>query len=323
MPYSEGARTRTSQSTSGASKRRKVDATSEAGPSSSFNGSGSSADRGRGRGRARGRGRGRGGGGSRGGRQADGPKRARRQGGHAKSKRGADDADEDDTKPGLSKMKAALRQTKRLLAKDDLPPDARQQAQRRLQALTHDVQTRERENVERENARNSHRARFFERQKLVRRIKQLKTTLSEEEAKDASVIEAQLFEARVRLNYVLNWPHEHPYVALFPARGDAPFVSLDEMISADVSPNRATTNESYSRAHTVRAEMEAAMRRGEMTEPETLLEAGERRVKSGEEAKRRRDETEDRDADDSDEEEGLAADDFFAQGGSDSDEDQA
>ncbi|CEH13248.1 Uncharacterized conserved protein [Ceraceosorus bombacis] len=239
MPLSE--RTHTSQSTSSASKRRKVDATSEAGPSSSFNGSGSSGDRGR---------------------------------GHAKSKGGADDADEDDTKPGLSKMKAALRQTKRLLARDDLPPDARQQAQRRLQALTHDVQTRERENVERENARNSHRARFFERQKLVRRIKQLKTTLSQGEAKDASVTEAQLFEARVRLNYVLNWPHEHPYVALFPARGDAPFVSLDEMISADVSPNRATTDESHSRAHKVRAEMEAAMRRGEMTDPETLLEAG-------------------------------------------------
>lgn len=100
---------------------------------------------------------------------------------------------------GISKIKASLRQTKRLLAKENLAPDVRQEAERRLISLEQDLETRQSSEHDRKNAERYHKVRFFERQKLVRLIKKIKKTADGE----SKAVKADLREKRVLLNYVL------------------------------------------------------------------------------------------------------------------------
>lgn len=123
---------------------------------------------------------------------------------------------------GASKIKAALRQTRRLLAKvrerildseiscphlnlsalplhrqPNLAQDVRQEAERRLISLEADLAKREESEKERKNADRYHKVRFFERQKLVRQIKKIK------KGKGTANDDEELKEKRVLLNYVL------------------------------------------------------------------------------------------------------------------------
>jgi hypothetical protein len=133
--------------------------------------------------------------------------------------------------PGVSKLKAQLRQTRRLLAKvspspkrmsafpvptlqDDLAADVRVETERRLKSLQNDLEKAEVANKEKALAVRYHKVKFFgqftsdlithddlkrpietERQKLIRKISQVK--------KQTPVDEGQLFALRVDLNYVL------------------------------------------------------------------------------------------------------------------------
>ena len=133
--------------------------------------------------------------------------------------------------PGVSKLKAQLRQTRRLLAKvfsglnrtpvcpvpilqDDVAADVRVETERRLKSLQKDLEEAEIASKERMLAVRYRRVKFFgqfvpdlithhylnkmvktERQKLLRKINQVK--------KQPSVDEDRLFALRVDLNYVL------------------------------------------------------------------------------------------------------------------------
>ncbi|KOS14268.1 rrna-processing protein efg1 [Malassezia pachydermatis] len=144
------------------------------------------------------RGRGRGGGGARG--------RGRGRGGarnYSKSQ------PRDVT--GVNKLKSIMRQTKRLLSKDSITPGARIEAERRLLAIERELEERAQSNKERTLAARYHKVKFFERQKLVRRIKQLLRSIDASE--NTKSLRAELYESRVFLNYVLR------YVALFGDRG--------------------------------------------------------------------------------------------------------
>ncbi|KAF9647727.1 hypothetical protein BDM02DRAFT_3097669 [Thelephora ganbajun] len=114
--------------------------------------------------------------------------------------------------PGVSKLKAQLRQTRRLLAKDNLAADARVETERRLKSLQKDLEKTEIANKERVLAVRYHKVKFFDRQKLLRKINQVK--------KQTPVDEDQLFALRVDLNYVLHYPKLRKYVALFPSTTD-------------------------------------------------------------------------------------------------------
>ncbi|KAL1413172.1 18S rRNA maturation protein [Vanrija albida] len=124
--------------------------------------------------------------------------------------------------PGLSKLKGSIRQTKRLLAKDNLEPSLRVQTQRRLAALEADLATAQKRDVERKNGAKYHAVKFFERQKLTRVIKRAQRALGADKplkGKKLAKAEAELADARVMLNYVLHFPNTQKYISLFPSDG--------------------------------------------------------------------------------------------------------
>ncbi|THV06652.1 hypothetical protein K435DRAFT_815756 [Dendrothele bispora CBS 962.96] len=121
-----------------------------------------------------------------------------------------------DSLPGVQKIKSALRQTRRLLAKDNLAADVRVKAERKLKSLEEDLAKAEQNKKERKMATKYHRIKFFERQKVVRKIKQLKKSLSQADNVSSAKLESELFEQRVNLNYILHYPKTKKYISLFP-----------------------------------------------------------------------------------------------------------
>ncbi|GAC97262.1 hypothetical protein PHSY_004847 [Pseudozyma hubeiensis SY62] len=154
--------------------------------------------------------------------------------------------------PGASKIKASIRQTKRLLAKPNLAPGTKIEAERRLKSLESDLEVASRKQVEKSRASRYHRVKFVERQKLVRRIARCKRNLarlesgksaqgsdSEGEASDdddagygkqkakeskmsKEELETLLEWLRELLQYVVQYPADLRYVALFPNAEEGP-----------------------------------------------------------------------------------------------------
>lgn len=154
--------------------------------------------------------------------------------------------------PGASKIKASIRQTKRLLAKSNLAPGTKIEAERRLKSLESDLEVASRKQVEKSRASRYHRVKFVERQKLVRRIARCKRNLarlesgksaqesdSEGEASDdddagygkqkakeskmsKEELETMLKWLRELLQYVVQYPADLRYVALFPNAEEGP-----------------------------------------------------------------------------------------------------
>ena len=137
------------------------------------------------------------------------------------------------TLPGVQKIKASLRQTRRLLAKvgssdsvpaqsdvtckDNLAADIRVETERRLKALEADLQKAELVRKERTLATKYHKVKFFgeigsgtsahcsqriERQKVVRKIAQTKKRIVSADG-NSDHLESTLFDLRVDLNYIL------------------------------------------------------------------------------------------------------------------------
>lgn len=180
---------------------------------------------------------------------------------------GNDEADGEES-IGVNKVKAALRQTKRLLAKDKLSALSRQDAERRLAALEDELERRTNAQKERKNAQRYHKVRFFERQKLTRRIGKAKRRLAENDLSDEHKKEAEdeLATSRILLNYVLHFPMTQKYVALFPNTGPSP---LDEQGADDDDESNA----SRERMRKVQAQIIEAMKKEELiAEPEIELQ---------------------------------------------------
>ena len=141
--------------------------------------------------------------------------------------------------PGKQKIKAALRQAKRLLAKvgflsfsscmiskgflqDKLAADKRVETERRIKALEADLEHAEQAEKERTMAVRYHKVKFFgtspvsdmgrayahnllmlERKKVTRKISQIKKQMESAEGSGKDQLTAQLLEERVNLNYIL------------------------------------------------------------------------------------------------------------------------
>ncbi|KAL5531806.1 EFG1 [Sanghuangporus sanghuang] len=122
--------------------------------------------------------------------------------------------------PGVQKLKAALRQTRRLLAKDNLAADVRVETERRLKSLESDLRTAELKRKERDMAKRYHKVKFFERRKVLRKIKRARKMLEGVSAtgssESAAHLDTTLFELRAQLNYILNYPKLEKYISLFP-----------------------------------------------------------------------------------------------------------
>ncbi|CCA71527.1 related to rRNA-processing protein EFG1-Coprinopsis cinerea [Serendipita indica DSM 11827] len=182
-----------------------------------------------------------------------------------------------DSVPGVQKLKAALRQTKRLLAKDNLTPDVRVTTERRLKSLESDLARAERAKLERTMATRYHKVKFFERQKVLRKIHQTQRTLDSGvnaegeklKKKHRKTLEAELFERRVDLNYILHYPKLEKYISLFPpeVRGEAR--NQDEDSEAET---HAGSEETTQKRAEIRNTIRTAMIAGELeAEPEKHL----------------------------------------------------
>ncbi|KAF8260573.1 hypothetical protein EI94DRAFT_1689645 [Lactarius quietus] len=173
----------------------------------------------------------------------------------------------EDAPLGVSKIKSALRQTRRLLAKEGLAADARVESERKLKALETDLVAAEKSNKERTLATRYHKVKFFDRQKLLRKIMQTKSRLEVDgvSSKVRRALEAELFELRVDLNYVLNYPRLEKYISLFPPDARQVEGATTPVHSAGSS---SATDE---KRETLREWVRGQMRAGEMAvEPERL-----------------------------------------------------
>ena len=90
-----------------------------------------------------------------------------------------------------------------------------------MRAMELELEERMQSNKERHFATRYHKVKFFERQKLMRRLRQLRR---EPESRQ---VRAQLFEHRVFLNYVLHFPADRRYVSLFAGNKEPVAPSAD------------------------------------------------------------------------------------------------
>ncbi|KAH9833994.1 uncharacterized protein C8Q71DRAFT_797866 [Rhodofomes roseus] len=193
--------------------------------------------------------------------------------------------------PGVQKIKAALRQTRRLLAKDKLAADVRTKTERRLKALEADLAQAERTRKERALSQRYHAVKFFERRKVTRRIQQVKRQLAEDKnaegeqlgKKERKRLEKKLEELRVDLNYIIHYPKLNKYIALFPPelRGEPqahpdPYPHTHSR-SKDSESEQNPENETDAQREEVRTWVREQMAAGEMSaEPEVELHKKDR-----------------------------------------------
>ncbi|PVF96581.1 hypothetical protein CPB86DRAFT_786800 [Serendipita vermifera] len=186
-----------------------------------------------------------------------------------------------DELPGVQKIKASIRQTKRLLTKDNLNADVRVATERRLKSLENDLAKAELARTERTMSARYHKVKFFERKKAIRRITQIKRLLEtgldadgeKLGKKQKKAFEKELLEKRIDLNYIMHYPKTKKYVSLYPH-------STEEAGSDDGkdSPEEVASNavnggvETDKKRQELRESVRAAMKSGEMTgEPELHL----------------------------------------------------
>ncbi|KAL8283404.1 hypothetical protein RQP46_005814 [Phenoliferia psychrophenolica] len=159
----------------------------------------------------------------------------------------------------ISKLKAQLRQTRRLLARDDLTPDVRATSERRLKALELELEKTSQGELEKKMVTRYRGIRFFERQKLLRKIKQTKKALVGLPADPA--LTQTLLETRIDLYYVLvracitlfpvpqltqpsqHYPKIAKYIALFPEGAYVPHAPSTSSTAKDAANTRATMRE--------------------------------------------------------------------------------
>ncbi|KAF7980126.1 hypothetical protein HWV62_39553 [Athelia sp. TMB] len=170
--------------------------------------------------------------------------------------------------PGVQKLKASLRQTKRLLAKDKLAADVRVETERRMKALEADIAQAESSRKERVMSVRYHKVKFFERQKVVRKISQTTKALSADDlsSKKKGKIDATLLELRVDLNYILHYPKANKYISLFPPEARQESSAAPSASTSDAGKTEAKREE-------IRTWIRQRMQAGELdTEPELHLD---------------------------------------------------
>jgi len=181
----------------------------------------------------------------------------------------------------LNRLKSALRQTRRFLAKEDIPPRLRIENERRLEALNQQLNELERNTHERRNAVRYHMVKFVERKKILRKINQVKTQLVDVTTSDRKSLEKQLLQLRCDLHYILNFPNDRKYVSLLVDGEYVPHKVKSVTQEASTSANTADTERSN-----IRKIMKKAMKIGELTaEPELELDS---RNRSNEDRPRKR-----------------------------------
>lgn len=128
---------------------------------------------------------------------------------------------------GSSKLKKKIRDIERFIAKkrDSLPADVLLENERALETLK--VELKNAENLQRVKklSKKYHMIRFFEKKKALRKYKKAKKEYDElvsndGEKKEIKKLRKKLTHAETDLLYVVNFPRDVKYVALFPNEND-------------------------------------------------------------------------------------------------------
>lgn len=127
---------------------------------------------------------------------------------------------------GGSKIKKKIRDIRRLLSRDNLPSDVVVANERALKILEGELQNVQSKQQSQRMAGRYQKVRFFEKKKAERHYRHAKRKLEALEAEDGSkedVAKAQkaLKKASVELAYVLNFPTNEKYVALYAQDAEA------------------------------------------------------------------------------------------------------
>ncbi|THG99237.1 hypothetical protein EW026_g3063 [Hermanssonia centrifuga] len=172
--------------------------------------------------------------------------------------------------PGVQKIKAALRQTRRLLAKEKLGADVRVATERKQKALEADLVEAERVRKERTLAQRYHKVKFFERQKVTRKLSKIKRQLEEStEKKERKKLEKVLLELRVDLNYIMHYPKLKKYISLFPPEVRRQQPEEEDDGSSEKESRKQTVEETDAQREEIRKMVRGRMESGELSlEPE-------------------------------------------------------
>ncbi|KAI6125530.1 hypothetical protein EV401DRAFT_1938261 [Pisolithus croceorrhizus] len=160
----------------------------------------------------------------------------------------------EDALPGVQKIKSTLRQAKRLLSKESLAANVRVETERRIKALEADLVNAQHARKLRTMASRYHKVKFFERQKVCRKIKQLKRNLVTAVGEEKARLELTLSNLRVDLNYILHYPPAKKYISLFPP----------EVRKSSVSPTTVTLEDDDERSK-IRKLIRLKMEQGELS----------------------------------------------------------
>ena len=126
------------------------------------------------------------------------------------------------TMPKKQSVKNQIRNIKRFLQKkgDTMDPSTKRDQERKLAILEAKVVDKLRQGKEQKLAVKYHRVKFFEKKKVLRKIKQLERTLKErrsskESSTDTTLEECNLAAAKDNLTYIDYFPKDKKYVSLF------------------------------------------------------------------------------------------------------------
>ena len=122
-------------------------------------------------------------------------------------------------------LKVKIRECKMTLENRNLSADVRQTRERILKALTMDLsgdcmaEPSKRASLNSKASKRYKKIRFFERRKLIRKLKQVRRNLkkiSKGDLSDRDVLESSLLDIRKRINYTIYFPEDQKYLSLFP-----------------------------------------------------------------------------------------------------------
>lgn len=114
-----------------------------------------------------------------------------------------------------SNRSSRIHSLKKLLARDTLPSNIRQEKERELAALEYDQAKHKSKKQDKKVLEKYHYVRFVERQKAEKRLKQLRKLLQDEEEEKKVELEKDIHEMEVNRNYAIYAPLHRKYVSVF------------------------------------------------------------------------------------------------------------
>ncbi|KAI1003176.1 hypothetical protein K3495_g5027 [Podosphaera aphanis] len=120
----------------------------------------------------------------------------------------------------VNAIKKRIRDVTRRLARPDISSaDLRNEDERALAVYQQELATAQAEKIRQKMIKKYHMVRFFERQKASRQLKKFRKRLSTaESSEEVKLLETQIHEAEVDLNYTMFHPLCETYISLFPPK---------------------------------------------------------------------------------------------------------